>query len=403
MPTYLRPGVYVEEIAPRDPLYLGTRVLPDDRSTEAGPRPLKRWSAEHGVAGFLGVSSTSPERKATRYNNWNEFEREFFFDPSGGRYLWHAVHGFFANGGQACYVVDVNKGDPAKVRPADFLGDHEQRSGLAGLEAIEEISVVAAPDLMGLPHLDVESVRAVQLGLITHAEVTGRVAILDTPRGLSARQVREWRETMGYNSAFAALYYPWIRVLDGPATPSSGLVPPSGHLAGVHARSDVDRHVANEPIQGALWLELDLLLKEQEVLHPMGINALLAQPGRGALVWGARTLSSDPTWRYLRTRRLMNFIARNIRAGTNWVIFEKSHDEKLWYRIREELEDLLSILWRTGALGGDEPEDAYTVKCDRENNPPEVVDAKTIVADCAVALHEGGAGQLDFRVTYFLG
>jgi Bacteriophage tail sheath protein len=297
----------------------------------------------------------------------------------------------------------VNKGDATEVTAADFIGDHEQRSGLAGLEAIEEISVVAAPDLMGLPHLDADSVRAVQFGLLAHAELMGRIAILDTPGGLSVRQVREWRETMRYDSAYAALYYPWIRVQDGPMVPGTSFIPPSGHLAGVHARSDVDHHVANEPIQGALWLELDLLLQEQEVLHPMGINALLAQPGRGALVWGARTLSSDPTWRYLRTRRLMNFIARNIRAGTNWVIFEKSHDEKLWHRIREELEDLFAILWRTGALGGGEPEEAYSVKCDRENNPPEVVDARTIVADCALALHEGGTGQLDFRVTYFLG
>jgi hypothetical protein len=399
MPYYPRPGVYVEEVAPRDPLYLGTRVLPDDRSREAEPRPLRRWAAEHGVAAFVGVSGRGPVQTPTLFNNWNEFERAFY-DADGETYLWHAVRGFFANGGQRCYVVRVNEGDAGAVTIADFVGDQEQRSGLGGLEAIEEISVVAAPDLMGLPHLDLESIRAAQLGLIAHAEMMGRIVILDSPAGLSARQVRDWREAMRYDSKFAVVYYPWVRVVGGEHY--STHVPPSGHLAGVHARTDIDRHAANEPIKGVLGLELDLMLQEQEVLHPMGINALLAQPGRGPLVWGARTLSSDPEWRYLRTRRLMNFLARNIRAGTDWVIFEKSDDKRLWHRIKEDLEDLLSILWRTGALGGDEPEESYSVKCDWENNTLETTDQKTIVADCAVALHEGG-GQLDFRVVYFLG
>jgi uncharacterized protein len=401
VPTYLSPGVYIEEVEPGDPLYLRSQVLPEGRTDE--PRPLKRWSAEQGVAGFVGIAAQGEPHTPIAVNNWKEFQQRFG-EPVEGTYLWYAVRGFFVNGGRRCYVVRINEGGVWNPRPEDFVGDEEARTGLAGLVPFDEIAVVAAPDVLACFDDEVfvrEEVKATQLALIAHGEMLSRVVIIDPPKGLSARGMSEWRrEIAGYDSRFAVTYYPWIKVLgwDGLATP----VPPSGHLAGVYARTDLDRNTINEPIEGVLGMELDLTLDEQQRLHPFGINALLAQPGRGPLVWGARTLSSDPTWRYLRTRRLMNFISRNIRAGTTWVLAENSRDERLWRRIREDIEDLLSTLWRTGVLHGDEPAEAFLVKCDRETNPPEVVDSNTIIADCAVALHESG-GLLDFRVVYYLG
>ncbi|RSS50321.1 phage tail sheath subtilisin-like domain-containing protein, partial [Streptomyces sp. WAC06614] len=276
--------------------------------------------------------------------------------------------------------------------PAQYLGDSADRTGFGGLEAVDAISMVAVPDLMAAYQrgaIDLEAVKAVQLGLISHCELMGdRVAVIDPPPGMNARQIRDWRqETAGYDSKYAALYYPWIKAFD-PATGQGRLIPPSGHIAGIWARNDFERGVhkapANEVVRGAVDLELQITRGEQDLLNPVGINCIRAFPGRGIRVWGARTLSSDPAWRYLNVRRYFNYLEESILIGTQWVVFEPN-DHNLWARIRRNVSAFLVNEWRSGALFGARPEEAYYVKCDDETNPPESVDLGRVICEIGIA------------------
>ncbi len=200
-----------------------------------------------------------------------------------------------AGGGEAATL-------PARLSPDDYVGDAADRTGFGGLEAVEEITMLSVPDLMAAYQqrlIDLEGVQAVQLAMISHCELMGdRLAILDPPPGLNAQQIKEWRvDKVGYDSKHAALYWPWFKVFD-PATGQNVFVPPSGHMAGIWARSDATRGVhkapANEVVRGAIQLETNITRSEHDLLNPNGINAIRSFPGRGIRVWGARTLSSRP-------------------------------------------------------------------------------------------------------------
>src|SRR3981081_546566 len=219
---------------------------------------------------------------------------------------------------------------PARVTPDEYVGNSADRTGFAGLEAVDTVTMLSVPDLMAAYQRAMhgsEQVKAVQLAMIAHCELMGdRVAILDAPPGLNAQQVREGRvDKAGYDSKYATLYWPWVKVFD-PLAGQANFVPPSGHIAGIWARNDDTRGVhkapANEVIRGAISLELNLTKGEDDQLHPSGINCIRAFPGRGIRVWGARTLSSDPAWRYLNVRRLFNFVEESILTSTDWVVFE---------------------------------------------------------------------------------
>ncbi|MGI5458358.1 phage tail sheath family protein [Streptomyces sp. CA-249302] len=505
MPSYLSPGVYVEEVA-------------------SGSRPIEGVGTS--VAAFVGLAPTGPLNEPTLVTNWTQYVASFG-EFTDGYYLAHSVYGFFQNGGSAAYVVrvggaaegaPVNGSGPAAVTgssakalpagepsqlgtftvtaiasggngslsvevadpegdgpaerfrlivkdgdkavenfdvtakkggrnyvvtqvkersrlitvaeaapaaqlarpdnqtvalaapaapavpakagagddshpgPAQYLGDSADRTGFGGLEAVDEISMVAVPDLMAAYQrgaIDLENVKAVQLGLIAHCELMGdRVAVIDPPPGLNARQIRVWRqETAGYDSKYAALYYPWIKTFD-PAVGQSRLIPPSGHVAGIWARNDSERGVhkapANEVVRGAVDLEIQITRGEQDLLNPIGVNCIRSFPGRGIRVWGARTLSSDPAWRYLNIRRYFNYLEESILIGTQWVVFEPN-DHALWARIRRNISAFLVNEWRNGALFGQRPEEAYYVKCDEETNPPESVDVGRVVCEIGIA------------------
>jgi hypothetical protein len=166
------------------------------------------------------------------------------------------------------------------------------------------------------------------------------------------------------------------------------MVPPSGHVAGIWARNDDSRGVhkapANEVIRGAIELEFGLTRGEHDQLNPIGINCVRAFPGQGIRVWGARTLSSDPEWRYLNVRRLFNFVEKSILNGTNWVVFEPN-DQFLWAAVRRTISAFLRRVWRSGALFGQTPEQAFYVKVDEENNPEENRDAGILTVDVGIA------------------
>ncbi len=498
-PTYLSPGVYVEEV-------------------DKGSRPIEGVGT--AVAAFVGFAQKGPVNTPVLVTNWTQF-RDTFGDFMPGSYLAHAVYGYFNNGGGRCYIIRVGApkegetpaqpslgvalpsraaspldtlrisalGTPEEARditvevseatgeggqpgedlfkltvrkggqeevfdnltlrrgrgaryvetvvndpdtgskfirvadlgiagslaerrpkagsytlsltaptqalavaPKDFEGDAAARTGMGGLEAIDDVTMVCAPDLMTAYQagvIDLEGVQAVQTAMMNHCErMKDRVAILDAPPGMKPQEVQNWRvKVANYDSKYAALYYPWIKVFD-PVQGKNVLVPPSGHIAGIWARTDSTRGVhkapANEVVRGAIDLEVQITKAEQEGLNPVGINCIRAFPGRGIRVWGARTLSSDPLWRYLNVRRLFNFVEKSIELGTQWAVFEPN-DFGLWQRLKRDIGAFLTRVWRDGALFGLTPAQAFYVKCDEETNPPENIDAGMVVVEIGLA------------------
>ncbi len=500
MPSYLSPGVYVEEV-------------------EAGSRPIEGVGT--AVAAFVGLAAEGPFDTPTLVTNWSQFTSTFG-DFMEGAYLAHAVYAYFLNGGGTCYVVrvggdtsaaapearsaagkrgkagalpagprsalggfqvaalegtgdgisvevvdasgespaaeaftlNVKRGDrteetwevsanrsqrnyvetvvrdksrlvtvedagptqalgrpenqtvelapapapaavpavPATLSPADYVGSADERTGFGGLETVDEITMLAVPDLAAALErglINREQFKGVQLAMIAHCELMAdRVAILDTPPGLNAQQVKDWRiDEAGYDSKYAALYWPWVKVMD-PLSGQAIFTPPSGSMAGIWARNDDTRGVhkapANEVVRGCISLQTNITKGEHDQLNPNGINCIRAFPGQGIRVWGARTISSDPEWRYLNVRRLFNYVEESILQGTNWVVFEPN-DNKLWDSVRRTVESFLRRVWRDGALFGLSPAEAFFVKCDAENNPSENRDAGILTVEIGIA------------------
>jgi phage tail sheath protein FI len=275
---------------------------------------------------------------------------------------------------------------------SDFQGEVTERTGVEGLEAIDDITMVVVPDLMTVmpgQKLDLTTIKAVQTNIIAHCEKMGdRVAVLDTPPGMSPQAAKKWRvDTAGYDSSYAALYYPWIEVSD-PVTNRPIQIPPSGHMSGVWARNDNTRGVhkapANEVVRGATGLAYNITKGEQDTLNPNGVNCIRAFPGMGIRVWGARTLSSNPSWRYINVRRLFNFVEKSIERGTQWVVFEPN-EPRLWGRVRRDVSSFLSTVWRDGALFGLTPDQAFYVKCDEELNPPASRDMGRLIIEIGMS------------------
>ncbi|HEX6659082.1 MAG TPA: phage tail sheath subtilisin-like domain-containing protein [Ilumatobacter sp.] len=504
MPTYLSPGVYMEEVS-------------------SGSKPIEGVGT--AVAAFVGFAERGPVNTPILVTNWTQFVANFggFVE---GSYLAHAVYAYFLNGGGVAYVVRVGasdsdgeaeapaakadlpaaegdkapftvkalegggagdnitvevadaseptddnfklivkspgKGDEvfdnvtigrgannvvtrvkaesqlitiqevrgASAKPArttinlsggalpatiehveatDYIGDAADRTGFAGLEAVEEVTMLLVPDLMAAYQrdmVDLEGIKAVQLAMIAHCELmANRVAILDTPPGLNAQQVKAWRnEITGYDSKYATMYWPWVKVMD-PIQGKGIFVPPGGSVAGVWARNDDTRGVhkapANEVVRGAMSLELNITKGEHDQLNPDGINCIRSFPGQGIRIWGARTLSSDPEWRYLNVRRLFNFVESSILGGTNWVVFEPN-DMKLWDSVTRTVTMFLRRVWRDGALFGRSQAEAFFVKCDAENNPPENRDAGILTVEIGIAPVKP-AEFVVFRISQFNG
>jgi phage tail sheath protein FI len=261
---------------------------------------------------------------------------------------------------------------------ADFAGAEADpddplltATGLAALGEIDDIAIVAMPDAATLAD-DAEIFTATQ-SLITHAEnLRYRIAVVDGPPASSMNEIRRFRGQ--FDSKYAALYHPYVEILDPTERAAQGrppkklLIPPSGFVCGIYARSDIERGVhkapANEVVRGLTRFEANINKARQDVLNPEGINALRFFEGRGNRVWGARTMSSDPEWKYVNVRRLFIYIEHSIDKGTQWAVFEPN-GPRLWANIRQTVEDFLLVLWRDGALLGDKPEQAYFVRCDR--------------------------------------
>ena len=296
------------------------------------------------------------------------------------------------------YALEAKPAGKVALSTKNFEGSETERTGVRGLVIADEVTMVCVPDLVtaatSAGGFDLDLFKAVQTAVIDHCEATGdRMAILDSPPGMSPQQVKEWREGKAmYDSKYAALYYPWVKVASPNGAAKNGLrqlsVPPCGHVAGIWARSDNTRGVwkapANEVVRGALDLDMVITKGEQDLLNPIGVNCIRPFGIRGIRVWGARTLSSDAEWRYVNVRRLFNYIEQSVLRGTQWVVFEPN-DMDLWERVKRTIRAFLMGLWRQGALFGATPEQAFYVKCDAETNPQESIDEGKLVVEVGIA------------------
>ncbi|UVO51124.1 phage tail sheath subtilisin-like domain-containing protein [Sphingomonas sp. SUN019] len=285
-------------------------------------------------------------------------------------------------------VVRLTRGnDGAIPTPAAYAGETNattnRSSGLVAFEALEDISIVAAPGSMVT---ETPESRAIVANLIGHCErMKYRIAVVDCARAQTISEVRALRAL--YDSSHAAFYYPWVRVLD-PLTGQENHYPPSGFVAGIYARNDIERAVykapANEVVTLSIGFETMLSKAHQEVLNPEGINCFRFFEGRGMRLWGARTMSSDPEWKYVNLRRYFAYLERSIDKGTQWAVFEPN-GELLWANVRSTIQDFLLNEWQNGALLGDKPERAFFVKCDRSTMSQNDLDNGRLICLVGVA------------------
>ena len=279
------------------------------------------------------------------------------------------------------------------VRPLsdDYKGKADEttatKTGLTAFEDLDDISIVAAPgSSFGYqsPSYGGESATIINL-LISHAtRMRYRIAVLDSGNNQTISDVRAMRAKM--DSTYAALYYPWVRVMD-PITRQEIYLPPSGFVTGIYARNDITRAVykapANEVVNLALGFEITLNKSQQDVLNPEGINCFRYFPGRGYRLWGARTISSDPEWKYVNLRRYFAYLEHSIDKGTQWAVFEPN-GERLWDNVRRTIYDFMLNEWQNGALLGEKPEKAFFVRCDRSTMTQNDLDNGRLV--CLIGL-----------------
>jgi phage tail sheath protein FI len=273
-----------------------------------------------------------------------------------------------------------------------FIGDDadpEDRTGLEGLMTIRDISLMAVPDEVVDANLADE--------LLNRCEgAKDRFAVLSEPTdSVDYQAIARHRDT-----TYGALYYPRIRVV-APHTPQGYvLVPPSGHILGIYARTDIERGVhkapANEVVRGILSRDLKsgerplshtLTKREHDILNPRGVNVIrdFRSDGRDIRVWGARTMSSDSMWKYVNVRRLFIFLEQSIDRGTQWAVFEPN-SEPTWSAIRTSITNFLLTVWRNGALMGTTQDEAFFVRCDRTTISQDDLDNGRLICLIGVAV-----------------
>ena len=387
MPQYLSPGVYVEEVpAGAAPIAgVGTSTagfigeVKDNVDMPAQPGKFKTRKDENGkdvpeldnngnpVPLPYTLAAVNTPQLIT---SWPQFKNTFGDFQEGNLILAHAVYGFFNNGGTRCWITRVK--DTAKVK--------EVADALEQFATIDEIALVAVPGAQDA---------GIQGAVIDHCEKLGdRFALLDGQA--SAKTLTPAAIKGGVkDSNYAALYFPWIKVLD-PLSNIRISIPPSGHLAGICARVDSERGVhkapANAVIRGAVDVDTRLSKADQDGLNPAGINVLRVFNDT-ITVWGARTLGGDANgeWKYVNVRRLFLFLRESIDEGTQWVVFEPN-TPTLWAQITRNVTAFLTNVWRSGALFGNTQQEAFYVKCDEQTNPPEVRDAGMVITEIGVAV-----------------
>jgi phage tail sheath protein FI len=279
------------------------------------------------------------------------------------------------------------------------VGAPEYEAGLRVLREIDDVNLVCIPDAAANADW-----QAIQLAMIAHClepKLQDRFAILDSRPGAPPSgpgSVEQHRQAVESERGFAALYYPWLEVREPipptrprPAVPTTIYVPPSGHMAGVFARTDNERGVhkapANTGVRGVLGLERRLSDGQHGPLNLLGVNVLRIFPGSAqVVVWGARTtVDPDVTdWIYVNVRRLLLFIEESIEEGIRFAVFEPNN-LALWQKLRRTISEFLTRVWRDGALFGAKPEVAFYVRIDEALNPPSTRALGRLYIEIAVA------------------
>ena len=356
-PEFSAPGVYVEEISFRA------------HSIEGVPT---------STAAFIGPTHTTPPAtdSAARepLRSFLEFEQQYgglddlqTAQGSGCNYVAHAARVFFDNGGQRLYIGQVS---------ADALAE-EYAAALQALPESAGISVIAAPGYSARA-----AAAEIQQALIEHVSQPERFrfAVFDAPPAATIDEVLAARSSI--DSSYAAMYYPWV------TTQNSVQLPPSGFVCGIYARTDNARGVwkapANETVTGAVDLQTAIDTHGQERLSAQGINSIRSFPARGILLWGARTASQDPLWKYVNVRRYFIYLEQSIHDGLQWVVFEPN-GEPLWKAVRQTITNFLLNNWRSGALMGTKPEEAFFVRCDSSTMTQNDIDNGRLIVEIGVA------------------
>ena len=383
MPLNRFPGVYVSEINQPHSILQGLST---------------------STAAFVGPTHSGPfALPSAPLTSLAEFEQTYggpeplqFEDASPiPNFLWHAARAFFENGGARLYVSRVfspgakSGSDGRRPTEADYAGALDpvtgRKTALMALEDVDEISIVAAPGAtFGCRDRSADAKAIVNL-LIAHAEkMRYRFAVLDSPDGLDPDALQTFRSS--FDSPNAALYYPWVTVQD-PSTRARLNLPPSGFIAGIYARTDSTHGVfkapANQVINLAIGLETIVSDAQQAILNPLGINILRLLQG-SFRVWGARTISSDPDWKYVNIRRYFAWLEHSIDQGTQWVTFEPN-GEPLWAEVSQTISAFLANEWRMGALLGSKQDEAFFVKCDRSTMTQNDLDNGRLIVLIGVA------------------
>ena len=261
------------------------------------------------------------------------------------------------------------------------LNNYTYKRGLKALEDIEEISIVTIPDQGNFAH-DITDL------IISHCEkVKNRFAIIQSKKN-DIDNIDNPNLILGnQNSRYSAIYFPWFFV-DDPITKNKKSIPPGGHIAGIYARTDIERGVhkapANESIRGIVSLQVNIDKEKQEVLTHKGINVIRSFPGRGPVLFGARTTSKDHIWKYINVRRLIIFIEKSVERSVRWTVFE-SNNERLWSIIKATLTQFLTTVWKTGALMGNTREEAFFVKCDKTTMTQDDIDNGRLIIFIGIA------------------
>lgn len=362
-PTLTAPGVILQDIAliPRDALMTGVPI-------------------------FLGVTQSHGNQLLEVPSNpqmltlWPQFLQQFA-RYAVSDYFTHAIRGFFENGGRLCYVLllpNTFQNDTSFSLTMDTLGQ-----GLQTIEALNTIDLICVPDIMQLT--SISEIMQLQALVLEHCDRMGdRFAILDSLNTANLVEINQQRQQLVGNNG--AIYGSWIMV-----ETLSVPIPPCGHIAGIYAQNDresgVHRSPANYVLKGVLDINVALSASDWQSLnieHGAGVNWIHSFKSRGIRVWGARTVSQVPGWQYVNVRRLIITVLRWAEHNLMGIVFEPN-ETTLWTRIARELTVYCESLWQKGALQGQEPEEAFYVKCDEETNPLEVRNAGQVVAEVGLS------------------
>ena len=344
---------------------------------ETSPTLAPIQGISSSTAGFVGLTARNVWGEAVSLvTSWSEFERNFggIFEPSpeqtGHQFLPNAVQGFFANGGTRAYIAPIRVSDGEAITDLNYIGSTEPPSALAALAQVNEISMLLAPGVSSL---------AVQRAMVAQCELRrDRLCLLDMPLEFP----QPWT-ALPIDSNFAAAYWPWLSI-----TTDFGdiAIPPSGHVAGQYARLPAHRAPRADAIVGASGLSRSISDGDQSLLNELRINSLRSFGGRpGPMVWGLRSISSDPEWRYLFARRYAIYLKQSIANGLHWVTFE-ANTSTLWRSVTAQVENFLHSEWRNGALIGPKSEQVLFVKCDRSTMTQADIDNGRLVVMIGYAM-----------------